>query len=231
MRALEQLHNLGAREAATDVETGKLSVEDGRERIQETIDVLMALDERGQSTERKNLLGSAYKRLSVVQRSDGNHRGENEALREAVKHYRLALDLNHPDFYPAVNILAAQLAARFRGGEWSGLDANVREAASVSIADTNGASPTFWSVLAQPELKLYEALAQDRVAEVQAALLEDYERIHDRVSSSRHWKSHLDTVRWVVNVGPGEAKPEAVEQAEWDAISQIIAVLTEYAEA
>jgi hypothetical protein len=58
--------------------------------------------------------------------------------------------------------------------------------------------PDFWSVVGLTELRLYEAIAERKLAIELDAIMREYDDLHARVSATTSWGSVRDQVRFVL---------------------------------
>jgi hypothetical protein len=192
-----------------------------RREIDAGIGLLQRVADLASTIERESLLGSAYKRLAMVERMAGRPKAEQEALAEMHRHYRRAEDLararRSPDlFYPAMNRIAAEIvldtsSRRSRDRDPYGIAA-VRESLERRIRD----DPDFWSVVAGAELRVYEALERRDLAARRPALLAEYADLHARVSAPWMWASVYDQAVFVLERYAATARTD--ERAAADAL-------------
>jgi tetratricopeptide (TPR) repeat protein len=86
-----------------------------RSDIEKSCELLEKLLAIHSTAERENLLGSAYKRLAMVEAAIGNEKHANDAVLQMVQHYENAEAVSAGEsdsdvFYPAMNCLAAKVA-------------------------------------------------------------------------------------------------------------------------
>ena len=168
MRALEQYANFRVRYAAELWQGAsrkaaktreKLRVEQA-ELIESAILDLDTLCKRAPTVERLNLLGSAYKRLALIE-DEGPRR--MEALVNMAQHYRLAYERRH-DAYAFTNWLAGALLTAQRGDSPAATDPATmqRELDSLlrELSQRNEADPNFWDSASLADLQLIKLLSQ-----------------------------------------------------------------------
>jgi tetratricopeptide (TPR) repeat protein len=181
------------------------------EKARELLDRLVAVDE---SVERVSLYGSLWKREAMIHGAAGDIAAQRGALARMEESYRRARTLatkSSPsgDFYPRMNVLAAQLVAASNGS--APIDVEELAAIRKLLADRVAASPDFWNVVGQTELKMYEALAAGTLAQVREALWQEFSEHHQRVGAPRMWYSVCDNATLVLRCyarerGGAEAK-------------------------
>ena len=167
-------------------------------KARELLDRLIAVDP---SVERLDLCGSLHKREAMIHAAAGSLQAELAALAQMRMRYQAARELARstasPDvFYPMMNVLAAELAAPAAGRpRLAAADlAAVRE----SLAGRVAASPDFWSVVGQTELKMYEAVAAGSLAAAHETLWQEFSEHHQRVSAPRLWGSVYDNATLIL---------------------------------
>jgi len=204
-RAAEQLGNLLARrgEKRTDPATARREITDAIRRLQ-------ALAEMNSTAEREDLLGSAWKRLLMVETAAGSRDAALQALRETARHYAAAeaLELaagSNREFYPAMNGIAAELRLAFLEQRAPVLSdarlAIVRESLQTAVA----AHPDFWCVAGQIELRMLQALAKRELAGAARSLIEEFQDLKLRVQSRLMWDSVYAQARFTLEPYQGVA--------------------------
>ena len=217
MAGLEQLANLYVRRAWHRVEAAGREEKTGSDRgltprsgkalkaalreigkARELLDRLLAVEP---SVERLELCGSLHKREAMIHAAAGTPAAELAALAEMRARYRAARDLasskgSSQAFYPMMNVMAADLASPLSGRpriEAADLAA-IREALAARVA----ASPDFWSVVGQTELKMCEAVAAGTLSAAREALWEEFNAHHQRVSAPLMWASVYDNASLIL---------------------------------
>ena len=234
MRAHEQLENLRARQAWQTVERlepGAVGIQAARTRIQAAIRRLQSLADRHPTVERLCLLGSAWKRLALLENRDGGAAAARQALDAAARAYGRAEDLaaataNAELYYPALNRIALDIVACGADPKWPGPDAARTQAARDSLQRRTRDDPDFWSCIGQVELELYAALAAGRLADEAAMLARGYAEIHARVAATKLWRSVADQAGLVLETAVARSKG-----AERQAAADLLAALRTYAAA
>ena len=224
-RSLEQVSNLRIRKAMQDVRRAATAAarRAARRAARATIDVETRKLERLQTfeatVERANMLGSAMKRLAELDRADGRSKAARVAITRMAGHYRRALDLaseRHADnlFYPAINLAAAELAL---GGAAKArrpvLPSSLFEDARASVEVRNAGSPDFWSLVAEPELRLYGALIGGSIVRDAAAIIRAFRQVHQRSRGAGEWGSVADTLRFALDPYLARTKGKAAAAA------------------
>lgn len=173
-----------------------------REPLRQAITTLERLLALHPTMERESLAGSAYKRLALVEGGAGASAAADEAVRKMLAHYTraetLARDSDSPElYYPALNRMAAELAADAHEPGWRGFDPATLAFVRQRLADRTRDDPDFWSVAGLTELRVYEAVAAKSLAAAQRAIAHEYSELHRRVSGTHYWRSLYDTTRFV----------------------------------
>ncbi len=197
-RAAEQLGNELARcgEKLKDEAAARAMIEEGIAQLGK----LVALQT---TVERESLLGSAWKRLVLLEARAANNAASLTALEMMGTHYANAETLAcraQADnlYYPAKNGISAELRLAFLSKRAPRLSearlSQVRESLDKAATER----PDFWSVVGQTELSLLEALAQRRLAGSVPALLHAFRELKARVPSSSGWDSVYTEARFTL---------------------------------
>jgi hypothetical protein len=143
---------------------------------------------------RTGLFGSTYKRTALVNAAAGRTAQRDRDLRSMADAYRESLSIakqrGGDAFYPALNLLVAEVALNAGRGRWRRPDPGLIAIIRASVAQ---ADPDFWRVVAGIELDQCLAMAKRRLASHQRQLEKAYADLHRRVSSTRMWASVYDT--------------------------------------
>ena len=190
-----------------------------RRNINETIKDLQKLAAVQTSSERESLLGSAYKRLAMVEWVQG--RAATESVRNMARHYgaaeRLARAGNLSDlFYPALNRMAAELVLNVGRRAWKGFDPLALSAVRQSLETKLQNDPDFWSAVGRIELHVYEALAGHKLASTLGKLQAEFEDLHSRVAAPSMWGSVYEHMQFVL------AKDRSVRKGEKEAADKML---------
>jgi hypothetical protein len=180
------------------------------------LDTLLTI---GPTIERESLYGSAYKRLAMIEAAEGNERGEVQAIKQMKVHYgeaeKIALKALEIDpagsvnlYYPAMNHLAARIAAGEVGRTRSAIDPRLLQAIRKSMAS---APADFYSVVGQTEVSVYASILAGTLAKDAKKLVAEFAEHHDRVSAPKMWGSVYDNAMFVLTkygtrAGPAERK-------------------------
>ena len=122
LRASEQLGNLRARHGADAPDK-----DEGRNEILASTRLLEQLYAVGATSERASLLGSALKRLAMLEADSGSKPVSRDTIAAMTAHYRDAEKLalqNKTDnpYYPAINRMIAELVLNAGKTTWAGFD-------------------------------------------------------------------------------------------------------------
>jgi len=232
LKSNEQLENLRARlawQTVAGVAPTTAALKAGRSRIQGAIERLRSLAERQPTAERLSLLGSACKRLAMLEQRAGDASAARRALDAAATAYGQAETLaaaaaSNELYYPALNRMALELVIHGADPGWKGLDAARTQAARQNLLRRAQDDPDFWSAVGQVEIELYAALAQRRLAATSAAIADAYADIHARVSSAKSWRTVADQARFVLE--PVLARAQGAERR---AVAGLLDALLAYA--
>jgi hypothetical protein len=144
------------------------------------------------------------KRLAMVEAAAGRGRAEQAAISSMKAHYLRALERRRQTgsaeaFYPAINLIVAELALGAGRPGWKGVDkglfAQVREGLAAKEKD----GPDFWSVVGRTEVGFFEAVARGELAAQQRAILAGYRDLAARVKAGSKWGSVYDTASFVLS--------------------------------
>jgi hypothetical protein len=211
LRAAEQLGNLQVRLAWDRVAEAPKGdqgappgvLDEARTAICKALEDLARLVAVGRTAERESLCGSACKRLAMVEGEAKNAEAEAQAFKSMRAHYqeaeRLARAAGSADFfYPALNLMAAQLIVDAGKPDWTGFDPATVNAVRAALEAKALDDPDFWSAAGSVELKIYLALAGDQLATQRTAIEDELARLHLRVSAPSMWASVRDQARLVL---------------------------------
>jgi CHAT domain-containing protein len=239
VRSSEQLANLSVRRAWSRIEQAQRKetagdtldalITQARLDIAEGIQTLAALVQIAPTTERESLLGSAYKRLALVENAAEQDNARAEAMASMAEHYgraeALAAEVDDAAyFYPALNRMAAELIVHANNKKWSGFQTAMVQRVRNSLERKRRDDPDFWSVVGLPELTMYEALASHQLAKSLPGILLAYEDLHRRAGTPWLWASVSDQLAFVLryfNRGNG---------SEAQAAQALLTVLRGYAQ-
>jgi pimeloyl-ACP methyl ester carboxylesterase len=188
-RAAEQLGNLLVRRAEklADPAAARAAIAAGIAQLEHLMRVQPTI-------ERESLLGSAYKRLTMVEWRAGRKVASRAALDAVVKHYgaaeKMARKVGAPNLhYPAKNGISAELRAAFLKKRLPKLDDVRMKAVSNSLHEAATDNPDFWSVVGQTELLILAALAKGQLASAEPGVTASLRDLKARVPAARMWDS------------------------------------------
>ncbi|MEP6963883.1 MAG: CHAT domain-containing protein [Polaromonas sp.] len=200
LKSVEQLGKLLARRGELRPDA---DADQARQDIQTALTRLQQLSDMQPTTERYNLLGSAWKRAAILACRDGDPQAERQALQQMAAHYGQAeaMEVGRGSgsiYYPALNGMAAELRLAFleqRPPDLSaGRLARVRDALQTAAAQ----QPDFWCVAGQSELQLLQALAYGELSRVAAGLGQDLQALKARVPAPQMWSSLYAQARFIL---------------------------------
>ena len=191
-KAAEQLGNQLVRRGERQADTAA-----ARKDLEEGIVQLKRLAAVQSTIERESLLGSAFKRLTMVEwRADSEDKKKKaqKALNAVITHYGIAEALASKQradnlYYPAKNGISAELRAAFLEGRLPAFANDRMKAAADSLLKTVTDKPDFWSVVGQTELLILEALAKGQLASAELASTIALRELKRRVPSRQMWDS------------------------------------------
>ena len=169
--------------------------------IEDTIKLLEDLVATQPSVERESLLGSAYKRLAMIDAAVG--RDDEPAIRKMREHYNRAEKLGREAglanvLYPALNGITAEVALNATRPEPVQLESDVFDRVRKTLVAQAREEPDFWTVAGPTELGMWQALDQRALAPEWPALQEAFDDLYARVSSPTAWASVYDNARFVL---------------------------------
>jgi tetratricopeptide (TPR) repeat protein len=178
------------------------------------------------TTERESLCGSAWKRMAMLEAQAKRPGAETKAIASMKLHYENAEKLarasnDHLLFYPALSRMSAELIVDAAEPGWRGFDAAAIKEVRNNLAAKTRDDPDFWSVVGLTELRLYQAIAERKLAADLDAIIHEYGDLHGRVSATTSWSSVLDQARFVLP--KYEARATATER-------KAVMALTKYLE-
>jgi CHAT domain-containing protein len=228
VKSAEQRANLLARrawarvEAAPTAQQRARAIAAARQDIAQARQALQALVAVAPTLERESLLGSACKRLALVERAAGEAASEARALVDMATHYgraeAIALQQGHAEsFYPALNLLAADW---LRG---EALDTHRVQRTRESLQRKRLDDPDFWSVAGLPELAVIEALHSGTLSAALPDIDATLADLHARAGSAWLWASLRDQLGFILG---GTRVPRGSER---EAAGQLLARLQGYA--
>ena len=155
------------------------------------------------SIEREDLCGSAWKRLALLEAVAGRSNQELAAINNMKASYARAETLarasNHSElFYPALNRMAAELIVDAGKKGWRKFDAAMLAEVRDSLAAKARDDPNFWSFVGVIELRMYIAIADQRLASEQPEIEQEFEDLFTRVSAASMWSSVVDQASFVL---------------------------------
>jgi hypothetical protein len=221
-----------ARRAVADAEKQlRRATVEGRALIRSSLDLLEKLLAIEPTMERHSLVGSAYKRLALVDNVSSPRSRVDRILRQMKSAYQLALktgrDRGSSDlFYPAANCLVADIALNGGRAGWRGFDRKTHDIVRQSLEGTSRSNADFWSLVGAIELEQWDALARRSLgrAGFRESLERKYQELHKRVNGSRWWTSVYDTACLVLlNYAARSPKRER------DAAVGLVALLRDFA--
>ena len=209
-RAAEQLGNQLARHGESLPDAGA-----ARAMIKEGISQLGRLVALQATAERECLLGSAWKRLVLLEARAGDDAASLQALEKMIAHYANAETMTRAAqadnlFYPAMNSINAELRLAFLQKRAPRLAEERLSAVRQSLDQAATKTPDFWSVVGQTELRVLEALAQGRLAGAGPGLLQAFRELKARVPATSNWDSVYTEARFTLE--PYQLLSNAPEQ-------------------
>ena len=248
-KAAEELGNQLARRG-----DDRADVAAARRDIGEAIERLNKLVAIQPTAEREALLGSAYKRLVMVEsrplpeaaaakkaapsrRKNGDRPASSSsdaarlaALRAMAVHYGNAERLARADeaanlFYPAKNGISADLRLAFLERRPAELAADRMRAVQESLERAAREQPDFWCVVGMIELRVLAAVAAQQLAGQAPTLIVDFQELKARVPAPSMWDSVRDEARFTLE--PYQGIASAAERRAAQALLDALRVMAE----
>jgi hypothetical protein len=202
-KAEEQMLNLSARQAwaeASDTSGPGGDLAAQRQRLVGAVAALQQLCTARPSSERLCLLGSACKRLYLLERHARRNTAARQALQRAHAAYRDADLLVQQSgseaerCYPLQNAFALALCLDSDGRHFDAED----RAALASAQRAQAERPDFWSEAGALEFRLWLALAEGRLAAEAEALRRAFTALHGLHNAPGDWASVADQAELVL---------------------------------
>jgi tetratricopeptide (TPR) repeat protein len=145
--------------------------------------------------ERGALLGSAYKRLTMIEEEAQRAAAATAALAQAIGHYTAAANEARREgaskffFYPAKNAISCEMRAALLARRAPVIPPARFQEVRESLRETAAAEPDFWSSVGQIELRVLEAVCAGALAADAAAVAEKLRDLKARVPAPSMWDS------------------------------------------
>jgi hypothetical protein len=194
-----------AREHAKATARLRSAIQTARTIIKDEMKQLEQLTELQDTVERASLCGSAMKRLAMLEAAAGRHGAARRAIGEMAKHYTRSVEIARERkadnlFYPALNLIVAEVALHAGTTKWKGLPKALFDEARASAQAKNKCNPDFWSLVAVPELQLYEAVARRNLTRSEAAdILRSFKDVVRRSRGASELASVADTMHFALD--------------------------------
>ena len=255
-KAEEQLLNLQARQAWAEVQAAKADPEARRGLVQRVKSDLENLTQRRPTAERWSLLGSAWKRLALLEReaaalaeAQGEAQGEGQGVSEGqgntARETHLVDEARALQACWGAYLQADACAAAVSPAERAYPLANVwalslclpgvvdafpeadQEALHAALKAKDAQSPDFWSRVGLVEFQLLKAASQGRLAAERASLVHAFTELHGLHSAHRDWSSVADQAELLLS----PRAPRLGGPAEAQAAAALRALLQGFAKA
>jgi CHAT domain-containing protein len=176
-----------------------------RTSIDEEMKRLTQLSALQETVERESLKGSAMKRLAMLETRAGRTAAAKRAVAAMARHYERAVAIAEEQkegalFYPANNLIAAEVSLNAGGKRWKGLSKALIDKVRKSVQAQNESDPDFWSLIAGPEFTLYEAVAAGRLKKADIDAIErSFRDVSKRSKDVKEWTSVIDTMHFALD--------------------------------
>ena len=157
------------------------------------------------TVERASMRGSAMKRLAMLESAAGRGEAARRAIGEMARYYKRGVEIARDRkadnlFYPALNLIVAEVALHAGTTKWKGLPTTLFDDARASVAAKNKSNPDFWSLVAVPELQLYEAVSRGNLNGKRAAdILRSFKDVFQRSRGGSDIASVADTMHFALD--------------------------------
>lgn len=193
-----------AREYAKATKEWRSAIQTARTTIKNEMEQLEQLTMFQDTVERASLRGSAMKRLAMLEADVGSQSASQNAIGKMAKHYQRGLEIAREQkadnlFYPALNLIVAEVALHAGASKWKGLPKALFDEARASVQAKNNVNPDFWSLVAVPELQLYEAVAEGTFVKCGANILRAFKDIVRRSQGASELGSVSDTMHFALD--------------------------------
>lgn len=227
IKAVEQLGNLRVKRAwnalAESLASGTAddtqrhgAIEQARNDITSALTQLEQVVSIQPTMERVSLCASAWKRIAQLEAAAGNEAGELEALTRMRDGYAQAEELarrtgNASAFYPAMNVMAAELVVDAQRADWPGFAPARLAAVRQWLGSKSDADPDFWSEVGLIELDVYEAVAKGDLASIERSVGQRFQSLYARVTSRGEWSAVKEQQQFILSKYRGRALPREQE--------------------
>jgi hypothetical protein len=207
------------------------AVNEARGTLAGAVELLRRLNEIQPTSKREALVGSALKRLAVLETVAGERDAARRAVEEMATHYaeaeRLGRESEEGDvFYPTLNRMAADIVLGFGATKPTSLSQRVVRAIRKELDARAKRDPDFWTYSDDAIIALLEALAAGRLAASRSAIEGQLESLYAHVSAPDLWTSVREQAEFVLL--PYEALANGAER---EAARVVLALLERFGRA
>ena len=221
LKTSEKLGNLLARQAVIELQAqgsraSARQIAAARAQAREGLEILEALHKLQKTVERESLVGSACKRMALIERLAGNQQDELDLIERMEAAYASAVALaesSDPGNWdrPAINQLAAQVRRYrldpLRARPQAALLGRLRDV----LSDRSRKDPDFWSESGLIEVELYEMLIGGDSASL-AQTVERYADLQRRAPARSEWRSVADQLEFVLGAAAAAHGSDAQDE-------------------
>jgi hypothetical protein len=217
LKAIEQLANCRVRFAVQSYEKDPTTYNKARAAIEREIEKLNTLMKAlGETSERRALVGSGYKRLARIS-SGGPSDACEQALEKMEAAYKRAWELDKDTPYPLTNALTAQAARLLRAGDAEAIKAalpdlleRTKQATKLAEIEKANSPDDFWASIGSTDAALLDTLvialksgSKGLSAEHFETLLAEYKQTWARYGSARELNSVIEHFAFLAAVLKG----------------------------
>lgn len=200
LRGLEQLANLIARMEPVRASLGGKPTKVWLDRIDAVISMLEKLNQIGETQERLNLIGSAYKRKAIALIGAARDKALQSSAAAYVRASELAQDTDNA--YPFVNAAVMQAAAEWTAAKPK-LPSTLLRSLIRAIETRTSTKPAkdFWDFVGVADVLVLKAFACYRrpTDALAKEINENYDSASKRENNRGNWASVADQVRFMVD--------------------------------
>jgi tetratricopeptide (TPR) repeat protein len=203
--ALESLREKGTECTPQDVE-------DARAQVRQALRLLQSLAGVQPTAERFTLIASAWKRLAMIARLDGQADVERSCIQAMDEPLRQAEDLasgpGDPAWrYAALGRLAAAVRLRPLDAAAQAMATERLQILQTQLDAQALEAPDFWALAGRIELDLQDQLMRDPEGLRPPDLAARYADLYSRAPSCSEWRSVADELTFVLGASPGQPAP------------------------
>jgi hypothetical protein len=139
----------------------------------------------------------------MIETLAGDEDAASAAVESMLKDYQTAAELAEREtdvdrFYPAMNVLAAEVVQQFTRDERQPLAPERIDSLRQSLSERDERSPSFWTKSGPIELAIYEELSRGTLAARIDQIRGANQQLREQAPATRFWSSVYDHMRFVL---------------------------------